>query len=144
MDKSESSLRADGRESLEDVASSIWRVITLDESEPHKFDWGSIQWLCSGMLFADAQQTFGFVQILPGQKNPLHLHPNSDEMLFLLEGELDHSIDDQIYHLTPGTAIHIPQGAQHDARNPGDQVARMIVTYPTADREIVMSEEGQE
>lgn len=119
-------------------------VVTVQHDTRYEIRWGFMQWLCSGAQFADAQQTFGYVEINPGQKNPRHLHPNSDEVLYLLEGELDHWIDDQVYHLTKGMAIHIPQGAEHDARNTGAAVARMVVAYPTADRQVVMCEVGQE
>lgn len=120
------------------------RVIVTNDDDAMRFDWGSIQWQCSGELFDDAQQTFGFVQIKPGRKNPLHKHPNSDEVLYLLEGELIHSLGDERYHMTPGMSIHIPQGVEHDARNPTDQVARMLVAYPTSDRQVIMSEAGEE
>ena len=120
------------------------RVQTVADEAAIQFDWGSIQWLCAGHLYPDAQQTFGFVQIKPGKKNPQHQHPNSDEMLYLVEGELLHSLGDEVYHLKPGMAIHIPEGVPHDARNPTDQVARMLVAYPTSDRRAVMLEEGQE
>lgn len=123
---------------------AVWRVGETDEGKAHPFPWGSIQWLCDGQMFPDAQQTFGHVQINAGAKNPKHLHPNSDEMLYLLEGELDHSLGDEMYHLTPGMSIHIPQGVEHDARNTGDVLARMIVAYPTSDRRLEMREVGQE
>lgn len=124
-----------------DVVSRVGRI---DDEQALIFDWGSIQWLCSGDMFPDAQQTFGHVRILPGMKNPQHYHPNSDEMLILLEGELEHSLGDQVYRLVPGMSIHIPQGVLHDARNVGETTARMIVAYPTSDRRVVMNEEGQE
>ncbi len=119
-------------------------VIAVEHTQENELPWGYMQWLCSGTLFADAQQTVGYVEINPGEKNPKHYHPNSDEMLYLLEGELDHSLGDDIHHLTAGMAIHIPQDVPHDAHNPGSAVARMIVTYPTADRRVVMCEAGQE
>lgn len=120
------------------------RTKSLNQDEALQFAWGSIQWLCNGQLFGDAQQTFGHVQILPGHKNPLHLHPNSDEVLYLLEGELLHSLGDEVYHLKPGMSIHIPEGVLHDARNPTDRLARMLVAYPTSDRRAVMAEAGEE
>lgn len=119
-------------------------VVAVKRDSQYEVPWGFMQWLCSGAQFADAQQTFGYVEIQPGQKNPRHVHPNSDEVLYLLEGELDHRIDDQVFHLTAGMAIHIPEGAEHDARNVGTGVARMVVAYPTADRQVVMCEAGQE
>ncbi len=108
------------------------------------FDWGSIQWLCSQEHHADGNLTFGFVQIEPGHKNPRHYHPNSSEVLYLIEGELHHTLDDQLFHLTPGMSIFIPQGTAHDAMNRGDVTARMVVAYPTGDRQIIMLESGND
>jgi uncharacterized cupin superfamily protein len=119
-------------------------VVMVDHSPENLMPWGYMQWLCGGALFADAQQTFGYVEINPGRKNPRHLHPNSDEVLYLLQGELDHSLGDAVHHLEAGMSIHIPQGVAHDALNRGAVVARMLVAYPTADRQVVMCEEGQE
>ncbi len=119
-------------------------VVAVDHDAANRTPWGYIQWMCSGTLFADAQQTFGYVEIEPGRKNPRHLHPNSDEVLYLLQGELDHSLGAAAHHLEAGMSIHIPQGVPHDAVNRGDCLARMIVAYPTADRQVVMCEEGQE
>lgn len=123
---------------------AVDRVRAADGEDAIPFPWGSIQWLCSGQIYADAQQTFGFVQIKPGMKNPLHHHPNSDEILYLLEGELLHSLGSDVYHLKPGMSIHIPQGVEHDAKNPSEVVAKMLVAYPTSDRRVVMGEEGEE
>lgn len=119
-------------------------VVPVERSAENEVPWGYMQWLCNGTLFTDAQQTFGYVEINPGVKNPRHYHPNSDEVLYLLEGELDHSLGDEVFHLTAGSAIHIPEGIEHDALNPGSTIARMLVAYPTADRQVVMCEAGVE
>ena len=117
---------------------------SVNSALANSFDWGRIQWLVSGQQHAGAQITFGFVEIAPGHKNPRHYHPNSDEVLYLIEGELHHSVGDEIFHLTSGTAIYIAQNMPHDAYNPGKVTARMVVAYPTGDRQMVALEEGQD
>ena len=117
------------------------RVATRDPKQAIPFDWGSIEWLVNAERLPDSRMTFGFVEIQPGAKNMRHYHPNCDEVLFLLEGEIDHRIGEEIYHLTPGTAIHIPQGVPHDARNRGATVARMVVAYSDGNRETVTCDE---
>ena len=119
-------------------------VIAVDSNDAQQFSWGLIQWLCSGEISQEAEMTFGYVEIDAGQKNPRHYHPNSDEVLYLMAGELHHSLNDTVHHLKPGMAIHIPRGVEHDAVNKTDQVARMVVAYPTQDRQVVMCEAGQE
>ncbi|UYO00219.1 MAG: cupin domain-containing protein [Devosia sp.] len=110
----------------------------------HDFAWGKIEWLVSDSLNQNAALTLGHVEIKQGAKNPLHLHPNCDEVLYLLEGELEHSVDGETVRLTPGSAIFIPANAKHDALNVGQQTAKMIVAYSSGDRQTIMLEEGEE
>ncbi len=114
-------------------------TVAAEESE-----WGSIQWLCSGAVRPGALLTVGYVQIKPGMANPRHYHPNTEELLFLIEGELDHAVGDEVVHLTAGTTVHIPVGIEHQGVNRGSSVARMVVSYPTADRETVACGGGHE
>jgi mannose-6-phosphate isomerase-like protein (cupin superfamily) len=62
----------------------------------------------------------------------------------MIEGELEHSLGDQLFHLRAGMSIFIPQGVGHDASNRGSVTARMVVGYPTGDRQIVMLEAGDD
>jgi quercetin dioxygenase-like cupin family protein len=116
------------------------RVVDGSSPDPESvltFDWGTIRWLISQRQIADSRLTFGVVQINPGTRNTRHYHPNCDEVLFVLEGELEHSLSDQVFQLTPGMAIHIPTGVPHDAVNRGSSVARVVVAYSSGDRQTV-------
>lgn len=100
-------------------------------------EWGTISWLFAGSRAACAL-TFGYVEIAPGKKNPRHLHPNTDEVLYVLEGRLQHSLGDELFEITVGDAIYIPAGMPHDARNDGAVTACMLVAYATGKREMVL------
>lgn len=97
------------------------------------FPWGRIAWLCNGNLDEDAEITVGQVVIEPGEKNPRHSH-DCDEVLFLYEGELEHSYGDEVHVMKPGDAIRVPKDIPHDARNTGTVPARMVIAYPTPHR----------
>jgi quercetin dioxygenase-like cupin family protein len=114
----------------------------IDHDRAVKTEWGSMQWLVNAEIFANANVTFGYVEINAGKNNPLHYHPNSDEVLHLLQGELHHRIGDEIIHIKAGDTIFVPQGVRHNAVNKGTVTARMFVTYPTGYREIVLLEDG--
>jgi quercetin dioxygenase-like cupin family protein len=96
-----------------------------------------IKWLFSGATAPDVAQTLGYVVIEPGQKNPLHAHPNCEEVLYLIAGELDHSLGEAVYRLRPGDAIRVPAGIRHDARCVSAEPAAMIVCYSVPNRELV-------
>ena len=115
-------------------------MVQRDASRAEAFEWGSIQWLVNAALVPGAGATFGYVEILPGRNNPLHYHPNADEVLHLIEGELDHRVGDDHFRLVPGSTLHVPRGVPHNATNTGAVIARMLVTYPTGERQMVLVE----
>jgi quercetin dioxygenase-like cupin family protein len=119
------------------------RVVDSAREKPLAFDWGTIRWLVSEGQIADSQLTFGLAEIQPGMGNPAHYHPNCDEVLYMLEGEIDHWLGEDSVHLGPGMALHIPTGLVHHAVNRGPGVARMALAYSSGDRQVVMLEGTQ-
>lgn len=96
-----------------------------------------IKWLFDGQRSPGAAQTLGYVTIQPGQKNPLHAHPNCEEVLYLIGGQLDHSLGNDVHRLNPGDAIRVPAGIKHDAKCVSPEPAVMIVCYSVPDRQMV-------
>ena len=47
--------------------------------------------------------------------------------IYLLEGKLEVTIDDQVSVIEPNTAAFLPPGSLHGLRNPGDVDARYLV-----------------
>jgi quercetin dioxygenase-like cupin family protein len=115
-------------------------VTDLSQVEALTFDWGGIKWLCNKDLAPNAEQTLGIVYVLPGQKNPLHYHPNCEEILLVLSGECDHSFDGEWVHLTPGMAITVPSGVKHNLVNNGWEPVRCVISFSSADRQTVFLE----
>jgi quercetin dioxygenase-like cupin family protein len=48
-----------------------------------------------------------------GKRTPLHLHPDHDETVYMLEGELLLHIDGVEHTVGPGTVVWIPRGTPH-------------------------------
>ena len=118
-------------ERLSAVTNSIEDIPGVDTG------WGRLTWLVTEATMPGAEQTLGVVTIAPGRRNPLHAHPNCEELLYLISGELDHSLNGAMYRLRPGDAIRVPAGARHDARCAGQEPATMVVCYSVPDRQVV-------
>ena len=112
-------------------------VVRTGDVEAKTFDWGHIIWLDNAELTGSETLTVGIVVIEPGKSNPEHYHPNCDETLLLLEGELVHTVGDESYTLAAGDLIHIPAGVRHRATNTGNAPAKMVVSYNTGRRGFV-------
>jgi quercetin dioxygenase-like cupin family protein len=115
-------------------------VIRSADIEPVEAPWGGLKWIANQHLIAAAEQTFGVVFINPGQHNPLHLHPNCEELLYVLSGECDHRLDEDVVHLGPGDLICVPRGVRHNATCTSWEPLRIIVSFSSPDRQTVMLE----
>jgi len=73
---------------------------------------------------------FNMYCIEPGQKNPLHRHPISEEVLFFLDGEGECIVGNEITKVAPRTVIWVPKDAPHEIINTGTR--RMIVVLAQA------------
>ena len=96
--------------------------------------WGQLSWLVEHTKMPEAEQTFGVVKIYPGKRNPLHLHPNCEELLYVVSGECDHKLGDEMFHLTPSTVIRIPRGLQHWAKCTSADPLVAIISFSSPDR----------
>src|SRR5579859_7653927 len=112
-------------------------VVRGEEVAPVVSDWGGIKWVATRGLIPGAEQTLGLCFIDPGRSNPLHYHPNCEELLYVLEGECDHRLNDQMVHLKPGDLIHVPAGVHHQATCTSWEPLRVVVSFSTGDRKMV-------
>ncbi|MEV0291355.1 cupin domain-containing protein [Kribbella sp. NPDC050820] len=99
--------------------------------------WGRLEWMASGALGNSDTMTVGRCYIRPGESNPRHYHPNCDEVLHVLQGTIEHSLDDEVVTMGPGDTISIPSGALHNARNVGTDDAIFVISFSTPDRQTV-------
>ena len=100
-----------------------------DEVQPDVAPFGEMRWLLNGDRSPGTAFTLGEVTIHAGSKNPLHVHDNAEEVLYLIEGTLEHRVGDDTFTLHPGDVIRVPRGTPHDARSVGAIDARMVVAF---------------
>lgn len=116
---------------------TIDRLVTTREGQPEDtFDWGTITWLDSAELTDSTGLTVGRVTIEAGRENTEHRHPDCAEALFVLAGELVHTIGDEETTLREGDLLHVPPGERHQAHNPSDDDAVALLAYDTGERTI--------
>ena len=114
---------------------SFLMMIQKNAGEALDFDWGRIVWLVSGAQNSSQVMTFGRVTIRAGCANPRHLHPNCDEILHLLSGQIEHSLGSETFVMNAGDTISIPRGVVHNARAISAEDAQMVICFDSAQRE---------
>jgi uncharacterized cupin superfamily protein len=58
---------------------------------------------------------------------PPHSHSNNEECVYVLEGVLRYSVDDETRDLGPGEWMSTPRGSVHHFSNPARETARALV-----------------
>lgn len=104
--------------------------------------WGRLVWLINSRITPGAEQTLGVVTIRAGSRNPLHRHPNCEELLYVVSGRCRHRLGEHEFDLSPGQAIRVPRGEAHFARATGSEPLVAVISFSSANRLTDTLEEG--
>jgi quercetin dioxygenase-like cupin family protein len=85
-------------------------------------------------VLASSEDTGGRLAVLeydvpagfPGP--PLHVHPAFDEHFYVVHGELELRLDDDVVRAEAGDSLYVPGDRRHTFSNPTDDVARLLLT----------------
>ena len=76
------------------------------------------------------QSVMAFEEITPpGTETPLHLHHDSDEVMYVLSGHYSFKVGDQASSGGPGTCVFMPRGVPHAWKNRGAAIGRAFFIY---------------
>ncbi len=113
-----------------------FRIVRAGEALKVPQDWGELTWFANAKLANSDSMTVGKCVIRRGRENPLHSHPNCDEILTVVDGTISHRIGDGKYmEMQPGDTITVPVGSVHHARNTGTSDAVLFIAFSSADRQ---------
>jgi quercetin dioxygenase-like cupin family protein len=74
-----------------------------------------------------------FEEIIPAEtKSRFHLHRDSDEVAYVLSGEITFKIGEEITVGGPGTCAFMPRDVPHAWKNSGSETARVLFLYAPA------------
>jgi quercetin dioxygenase-like cupin family protein len=67
-----------------------------------------------------------------GTRSTFHLHHDSDEVAYVLSGEVTFKIGDHVTVCGPGACAFMPRGVPHAWRSTGAETARVLFLYTPA------------
>ena len=73
------------------------------------------------------------VRIQPGAKvTPAHLHPNGEELIYVVSGSGLALVGEEVQPITAGSAVLFPKGVPHMLKNNGDVEMKVECVYAPA------------
>jgi quercetin dioxygenase-like cupin family protein len=98
------------------------------EIKPELPDWGVLRWVCHPSTGAK-QITVVDGTFAPGQGHSFHMHPDQEEVMYVVSGEVEQWLEQEKRILGPGDAIFIAAGVVHAVFNTGRGEARVVAVF---------------
>jgi putative monooxygenase len=100
--------------------------VNVEEAFPNRRRGGEIRVCLSPKTVGCTSGFGGFVTLEPGEFVSEHYHPYSEEFLYVIEGELEMTVEGNPITLKPGDSLWIPINAKHRLVNRTDVPARGV------------------
>jgi quercetin dioxygenase-like cupin family protein len=82
----------------------------------------------------------GVVQLEPGKGHELHTHPDSDEILYVVGGTGEQTVDGDTRDVGAGEMVYIPAGVEHGTVNTGWETLTLLAVYAPPGPEDVLAD----
>ena len=80
------------------------------------------------------------VGLAPGMAVPRHTHTREDEVYFVLAGELEATIGEDVFVLRPGDTLLAPRDVPHQLRNSGNSENHFLLVFsPSGFEEFILA-----
>ncbi|ELZ61084.1 MULTISPECIES: cupin domain-containing protein [unclassified Haloferax] len=105
------------------------RFVQPDDVETIRLDWGTLKWMNTPEVTGSEGFSAGVVLLEPGKGHERHTHPDSEEILYILGGEGEQTIEDETRTVGAGDMVHIPSGVEHSTINTSWEPLRFLAVY---------------
>ena len=72
----------------------------------------------------------GHLDVGPGATITTHIHPDTEEAMVIVEGELEAVLGDEVVTLGPGDTVLAPAGVKHGFVNRSAEKAALLALFP--------------
>jgi len=104
----------------------VSQFILKSETEREQLDWGSLGWVTHPPLTNNKDLTVIDVKLLPGKGHAFHRHPDQEETIYVIDGDVEQWIDQDMKILKSGDVAYIDAGVVHASFNVGDRPAKLL------------------
>ena len=102
------------------------KFISSAEVRREELSWGSLAWFSSPTVSNAEDLVVLEVTLSPGGGHNFHKHPNQEEVIYLLEGEIDQWIDRDKRLLRAGDSAFIGADVVHASFNVSSRQAKLL------------------
>jgi len=91
-----------------------------------QLDWGWLGWVSRPAGTGAESLVVIEVTLAPGGGHAFHKHPQQEEVIYAIEGQVEQWREDEKRMLGPGDSVFLPAGTVHASFNTGDGNAKLL------------------
>ncbi len=100
--------------------------IRSSEVQRESVPWGSLAWFRSPAASSAKALVVVEVVLKPGSGHDFHKHPNQEEVIYVIDGEIEQWVDQERRTLVAGDSAFIGTDVVHASFNQGDRNAKLL------------------
>ena len=97
------------------------RFIARGDIEIEEFPWGPHHWMSRPGLTEADHLLLVRVHMPPGKAHQFHRHPELEEIIYVISGQAEQWVAEEMRVLHPGEMAHIPKDVIHGTYNPFEE-----------------------
>jgi quercetin dioxygenase-like cupin family protein len=102
------------------------KFVTSDEAKREQSTWGSLAWFSSPTASSARELVVLELTLSSGNYHNFHKHPNQEEVIYVLEGEIEQWIDRERRLLRAGDSAFIAPDVVHASFNVSNREAKLL------------------
>ena len=102
------------------------RFVSASETDVETIDGKTHHWYFRENRHESESLVFVRAKIVKGAGHPFHTHPEMDEIIYVLSGEMTQWLEKESRTLKPGDSIFIPRGVVHGCLNQTDSECEFL------------------
>ena len=102
------------------------KFVFASEVERETLDWGTLGWMSRPATTGARDLVVIEVNLLPGRGHNFHKHPDQEEVIYVLAGEVEQWLEQERRILRPGDAVFIDADVVHASFNVSAAPAQLL------------------
>lgn len=102
------------------------KFITSTDVKREQPDWGSLAWFSSPAASGAKDLVVIEVTLSPGGGHNFHKHPEQEEVIYVVDGEVEQWLEREKRTLRSGDSVFIGRDVVHASFNISDQKAKLL------------------
>ena len=104
----------------------LGKFVPSTEAEREQLDWGVLSWLSRPAGTGAKQLVVIEAELMPGFDHNFHKHPDQEEVIYVIDGQIEQWLDKDNQVLTSGDSVFIGAGVVHASFNVSGRTAKFL------------------